>query len=375
MRVSDLRLLLETPFDHLVESTSVLHCPEPVVLEPRGRLDDESTTRLAEVLRRLPAPTVLLGAPDRSPQLAGAVDLCLTSVGEPSPPWVRAEVDELAEAVRRQPLAALALVVLLRSTERIDTWSAVAMESATYTMLLGSDPFAEWLAHRGPARPKPAERPVVQVERRADVLAVTLDRADARNAFDSAMRDGLVDALALAAADSRLTVEIRGNGPCFSAGGDLEEFGTVGDPATAHAVRLTRHPGLALAAVAARSTCFVHGPCVGAGVEFPAFAGSFVAGPDAEFRLPEVSMGLVPGAGGTVSIPRRIGRHRAGWLSLTGATLDSKTALGLGADRRGGQSEDGSGFALLRRSCRSPTASSPAPALVQSTSRVSSSST
>jgi enoyl-CoA hydratase/carnithine racemase len=41
-------------------------------------------------------------------------------------------------------------------------------------------------------------------------------------------------------------------------------------------------------------------------------------------------MGLVPGAGGTVSIPRRIGRHRCAWMALTGATVDAETALDWG---------------------------------------------
>jgi enoyl-CoA hydratase/carnithine racemase len=74
----------------------------------------------------------------------------------------------------------------------------------------------------------------------------------------------------------------------------------------------------------------VHGACVGAGVELPAFAGRVVARPDARFRLPEVAMGLVPGAGGTVSIPRRIGRQATALLALTGDTIDAPTALALG---------------------------------------------
>lgn len=330
VKVSDLRLLLEVPPDDLVESTSVLQSAEPVVLDTREQLDEESATRLSRILRRLAAPTVLIGTPGVPPHLAEAVDVCLTSVGDPPRPWVSAEVGELDDAVRCQPLAALALVVLLRSTENVDTWSAVAMESASYSTLLGSASFADWLAGRGPGRPKPTERPPLVVERRGDVLRLILDRPEARNAIDSAMRDELAEALHLAASDHRLTVEIEGNGPCFSAGGDLEEFGTVGDPATAHAVRLTRHPGLALDAVARRATCRLHGPCAGAGVEIPAFAGSVVAEAGTTFTLPEVSMGLVPGAGGTVSIPRRIGRQRTGWLALTGATLDDRTAVDWG---------------------------------------------
>ena len=74
----------------------------------------------------------------------------------------------------------------------------------------------------------------------------------------------------------------------------------------------------------------MHGACIGAGVELPAFAARVVAAPDAFFALPEVAMGLVPGAGGTVSLPRRIGRRRTAYLALTGARLDSRRALDWG---------------------------------------------
>jgi enoyl-CoA hydratase/carnithine racemase len=73
---------------------------------------------------------------------------------------------------------------------------------------------------------------------------------------------------------------------------------------------------------------------VGAGVELPAFAGTVVAAENATFRLPEVAMGLIPGAGGTVSLPRRIGRWRTLYLALSGLSLNAASALAWGlADR------------------------------------------
>jgi enoyl-CoA hydratase/carnithine racemase len=51
------------------------------------------------------------------------------------------------------------------------------------------------------------------------------------------------------------------------------------------------------------------------------------AAPDAFFELPELAMGLVPGAGGTASLPRRIGRQRTAWLALSGERIDARTAL------------------------------------------------
>ncbi|NNL65223.1 MAG: enoyl-CoA hydratase/isomerase family protein, partial [Myxococcales bacterium] len=74
----------------------------------------------------------------------------------------------------------------------------------------------------------------------------------------------------------------------------------------------------------------LHGACVGAGIELAAFAARVHAAEDAFFGLPEIGMGLVPGAGGTVGIPRRIGAQRAARWMLSGARLDRETALSWG---------------------------------------------
>jgi enoyl-CoA hydratase/carnithine racemase len=162
-------------------------------------------------------------------------------------------------------------------------------------------------------------------------LEVVLDHPEVRNALDTAMRDALVDVLRVAHADTTISrIVLRGAGPSFCSGGDLRQFGTFPDPATAHAVRATRSPAWWVAAEHDRITAVVHGACVGAGVELPAFVHQVVADPAATFRLPEVAFGLVPGAGGTVSVPRRIGRHRAAWMGLTGEVVDAETALAWG---------------------------------------------
>ena len=79
--------------------------------------------------------------------------------------------------------------------------------------------------------------------------------------------------------------------------------------------------------MAARVTAHLHGACVGAGIELAAFAGRVVATSDTRLALPEVALGLVPGSGGTVSIPRRIGRHRTAWLALGATFVDASTAV------------------------------------------------
>ncbi len=102
------------------------------------------------------------------------------------------------------------------------------------------------------------------------------------------------------------------------------------DPVGAHAVRTTRSIPLGLLATGLPVTAYVHGLCIGAEAELPAFCGRVVAAPDASFRLPEVAMGLVPGAGGTASIPRRIGPQRAAYLILSGLPIDAELALAWG---------------------------------------------
>jgi enoyl-CoA hydratase/carnithine racemase len=71
----------------------------------------------------------------------------------------------------------------------------------------------------------------------------------------------------------------------------------------------------------------VHGQVLGSGLEMAAYCGWVQAHPDAVLGLPELSLGLIPGAGGTLSITRRIGRWRTAYLVLSGQTIDAATAL------------------------------------------------
>jgi enoyl-CoA hydratase/carnithine racemase len=232
--------------------------------------------------------------------------------------------DDVAAGVERNPLAAAAGVRLLADPPASVEDGLVA-ESLAYAELQAGPELARWLEERGPASPQPTSGPV-RLERVGDHLTVSLHRPEVHNALDVAMRDALCEAFALVAADPVLTVTLRGDGPSFSSGGDLREFGTFPDPAAAHAIRLERLPARGLAAVADRVTAEVHGACVGAGAELAAFCGRVVAHPATTFRLPEVAMGLVPGQGGTVSLPRRIGAARTAWLALSGRAIDAETA-------------------------------------------------
>jgi enoyl-CoA hydratase/carnithine racemase len=175
-----------------------------------------------------------------------------------------------------------------------------------------------------------SEDPVL-LRRDGDELRATLNRPQRRNAYGRQLRDALVSALQLVAWDESIVrMVLDGAGPCFCSGGDLDEFGTTPDPVTAHLVRTRGGAALPLHRVADRVEVRLHGACVGAGIELPAYAHRIVAAPDTRIRLPEISMGLIPGAGGTVSIPRRIGRWRTLYLALSNAYLDAQTALSWG---------------------------------------------
>jgi enoyl-CoA hydratase/carnithine racemase len=244
---------------------------------------------------------------------------------------LEAAVGRLRAAVERSPRAAIACGQLVRQTAVLGTGEGLAAEAVAYSLLLGGPEFARWLGERGPARPaglRKAPAEPVLVTRDGGRLSIVLNVPERRNAFSAEVREALLDAVLLAEADETIeSVELRGAGPAFCSGGDLDEFGTATDLVAACLVRLSRAPWRVIERIAPKVTVFAHGACVGAGTEITAYAGRVVATPDAFFTLPEVRMGLVPGAGGSVSVVRRIGRWRAAWLMLTGERLPAAAAL------------------------------------------------
>jgi enoyl-CoA hydratase/carnithine racemase len=279
----------------------------------------------AEVAVGLPAVIVRVASGDDAADdpLAAVADVV---VGAEDP-----DVAAIAATVAAAPRAATALVLLLRGAHYRSIEAGLVAESAVYSTLQAGPEFAAWRASKPLVDRPPEDGPTVRSKRRGARLDVVLDRPHVRNAVSARLRDDLCEALAVAVADPGIAqVHLRGNGPAFCAGGDLDEFGSLPDPATAHLVRLTRSPARLLAHLAPRVTVHLHGACVGSGIELPAFAHRVVADPGTTIALPEVALGLVPGAGGTVSLPARIGRHRTALLALTGRTIEAPTALAWG---------------------------------------------
>lgn len=237
---------------------------------------------------------------------------------------------------RLHPVAFASAARVVRLASQLPPLDALYLESVTYSLLQSGDEFARWLNdNREKLWRAGRESSVVEVRRADETLNVSLAEPERHNAFSRFMRDELREALTLAVLDETITrVVLDGHGSNFSSGGDLAEFGTSKSPLDSHLVRTTDSVAQLLLTIGERIgtglECRVHGHNIGAGVELAAFAPRVVAAPGTTFRLPEVSMGLVPGAGGTVSVTRRIGRHRAALMMLSGCTVDAETALDWG---------------------------------------------
>ena len=171
----------------------------------------------------------------------------------------------------------------------------------------------------------------VRYEKRGPVAVVTLDRPRALNAYNVAMRDDLYAVFGAADEDSEVrALVLRGRGRAFSTGGDLSEFGTAPSPFVAREVRWRRDVWGRLLDLRAVSIAAVHGYAVGGGFEMALLCDLCVAADDARFALPETGLGMIPGVGGTQTLPRRVGLARALDVVLTGRRLDARAAYAAG---------------------------------------------
>lgn len=157
------------------------------------------------------------------------------------------------------------------------------------------------------------------------VWVVAIQRPEKRNALTGAMFAALAETLRLAEGDKRVhAILLHGTEDCFCAGHDLRDFGTLWPQALDGAVvrciqAFATQPKPLVAAV--------NGAAVGFGSTLLLHADHVVAGADAVFRFPFVDLGIVPEAGATALLARRVGELRArDWL-LSGRPVDSREAL------------------------------------------------
>jgi hypothetical protein len=283
--------------------------------QPLGFIDLARVAEMPVVVELPPYPVIGLG--DQAHPLARLLDaVAKPPIGAPA----------LARQVLAHPHAAAVTVQLLRSLSALPVEQGLVAESIAYGLLQGSDDHRRWIASR--PQPTPRAAGAVDLTRAGDQLKITLADPAAGNVIDRAMRDELYEAFALAALDPEITgVSLRAQGRCFSLGAELGEFGTTTDPVAAHFIRMQTLPAHMASRCAHKLDVHVQGACVGSGLELAAWGSRLTATSDAWFQLPELAMGILPGAGGCVSLSRRIGRQRAALLILSGKRISARTAL------------------------------------------------
>ena len=243
-------------------------------------------------------------------------------------PDINASILNLSQCVRRNPHASIALVQLLRQEAFANIEKGFVLESITYAMLQGGPEHNDWIERRGALSQPISESPVVYSNRNKNQLDIFLNNPERANAFSLNMRDQLFEILQVAFFDESIEkISLRGKGKSFCSGGELAEFGSVTSPPEGHLIRLARNPGMSVQRLSDKTIAYLHGTCAGAGIEIPSFASKVIVDESVNIFLPEIAMGLIPGAGGTVSIPNRIGRQRTAYLAVTGNSISSETAL------------------------------------------------
>jgi len=169
-----------------------------------------------------------------------------------------------------------------------------------------------------------APNPVVRRERRGDILLLTIDNPPV-NALGADVRAGLLAAIEAAEADpSVAAVLIAGSGRTFIGGADIREFGKPPQPPALPDV-CNRIEACIKPVIAA-----IHGPALGGGLEVALAAHYRIALPAAKLGLPEVQLGLLPGAGGTQRTPRLVGAAAALDMMLSGRHVGAAEARKLG---------------------------------------------
>ena len=163
------------------------------------------------------------------------------------------------------------------------------------------------------------------------VAVITLHRPDVLNALDSASHIAIGDAIAALERDDNVgAIVIAGEGRAFCSGSDLAEIGQLTGQAEQDYVALDFATKNRIAACTKPVIAAIQGYCVGGGLELALACDFRVAGEDAVFIMPEVSLGSLPGSGGLQRLPRIVGVGVATDWILTGRRVSAEEA-----ERRG----------------------------------------
>jgi enoyl-CoA hydratase/carnithine racemase len=172
----------------------------------------------------------------------------------------------------------------------------------------------------------------VAVRRHGRVAELVLDRPDAMNAVSTAMARSIADACAALAADRSLSVTVltTSSPRAFCAGADLKERNSLSDGELARQRPLTRAAYTGVLDLPMPAVAAVQGYALGGGYELALACDLIVADGTSVVGLPEVTVGVIPGGGGTQLLPRRVGAARAAELVFTGRRVKAGEARELG---------------------------------------------
>jgi enoyl-CoA hydratase len=160
----------------------------------------------------------------------------------------------------------------------------------------------------------------------AGVRLITLSRPEARNALRHQTMIELADALEAADRDDSIRCVVLAGGPkAFAAGADIAEMAALDGPALEHHPRTLAWQRIW--AVGTPIVAAVEGWALGGGCELVLSCDIAIAGESARFGQPEITLGWMPGAGGTQRLPRAVGKSTAMQMVLTGDPIDAPSAL------------------------------------------------
>lgn len=165
------------------------------------------------------------------------------------------------------------------------------------------------------------------------VRTVTFDRPEARNALTPGIAVELAETLEAVETSSHDAVLLTGEGPAFSAGGDIEAMAERSEGPAEAFDRITDTFGRLAEAILdcpVPVVARVHGDAVGAGLSVVALADFAYASEDARLGAAFVHVGLIPDTGGTVLLPRLVGLRAAKRLAFTGELIGAPEAADLG---------------------------------------------
>ncbi len=166
-------------------------------------------------------------------------------------------------------------------------------------------------------------------ERKGNIGYVTLNRPRVLNVYSVQMRDDLYEVLSAIKADDEIrAVILKGAGEkAFCAGADLSEFLTAPSVVKARQIRVLRDLWGLFRSMAQPLIAALHGYVLGSGMEIALFCNIRIAAENTIFGLPEMGLGIIPGAGGTQTLPRIIGLSRSLDMLLTNRRMDAREAL------------------------------------------------